>query len=187
MGMIEDTLGELKGAIAKAHEALRRELGRIRTGRASPELLDSIRADYYGTPTPIAQMASVSVPEPRMLVIKPWDRTAIKAIESAIVQSPLGLTPQNDGELIRLPMPALTEQRRKELAKLARQHLEEAKVSIRKARHEARDMLNQIEKDGEASANDVERAVKSMEELVKSGTEKADEIVASKEKDILQV
>lgn len=187
MGMIEDTLAELSASIGKAHEALRRELSRIRTGRATADLLDSIRVDYYGTPTPISQMASVSVPEPRLLTVKPWDRTQIKAIESAIVQSPLGLNPQNDGELIRIPMPPLTEQRRKELAKLARGHLEDAKIAIRKARHECRDMLAQIEKDGDASADEVERASKAMEDTVKDGTSKADEIVAAKEKDILQV
>lgn len=187
MSMIDDTLGELKASIAKAHDALRREMSRIRTGRASADLLDSIRVDYYGTPTPISQMASVSVPEPRMLTVKPWDRTAIKLIESAIVQSPLGLNPQNDGELIRIPMPPLTEQRRKELAKVARGHLEDCKVAIRKARHECRDMLGQIEKDGEASADEVDRARVAMEDVVKDGTAKADEIVAAKEKDILQV
>lgn len=187
MSMIDDTLGELKASIAKAHDALRREMSRIRTGRASADLLDSIRVDYYGTPTPISQMASVSVPEPRMLTVKPWDRTAIKLIESAIVQSPLGLNPQNDGELIRIPMPPLTEQRRKELAKVARGHLEDCKVAIRKARHECRDMLGQIEKDGEASADEVDRARVAMEDVVKDGTNKAEEIVAAKEKDILQV
>lgn len=187
MGMIEDTLAELKTSISKAHDALRREMSRIRTGRATPDLLDSIRIDYYGTPTPLSQMASVSVPEPRMLTIKPWDRTQIKAIESAIVQSPMGLNPQNDGELIRIPMPPLTEQRRKELAKVARGHLEDCKIAIRKARHECRDMMATIESDGEASQDEVERATKAMEEIVKEGTAKADEIVASKEKDILQV
>ncbi len=185
--MIDDTLAELKTGIAKAHDALKRELSRLRTGRASPELLDSLRIDYYGTPTPVSQMASIAVPEPRLLTIKPWDKSAIKLIESAIVQSPLGLTPQNDGEIIRLPMPALTEQRRKELAKVARGHCEDCKVAIRKARHECKDMLAQIDKDGDAPADDVERAMKAMEEIVKDGTGKADEILAAKEKDILTV
>ena len=187
MGMIEDTMEELRSSIAKAHDALRRELSRIRTGRASADLLDSIRIDYYGTPTPLSQMASVSVPEPRMLTVKPWDRSQLRVIEKAIVESPLGITPQNDGEIIRLPMPPLTEQRRKELAKLARSHLEDAKIAIRKARHECRDMLAQIEKDGDASADEVDRATKTMEDVVKDGTAKADEIVAAKEKDILTV
>ena len=187
MSMIDYTMHELRGSIGKAHDALRREMSRIRTGRANPEILESIRVDYYGTPTPISQMASVSVPEPRMLTVKPWDRTSLRLIEKAIVESPLGITPMNDGEIIRLPMPALTEQRRKELAKLARSHLEDSKVAIRKARHECRDMLAQIEKDGEASADEVERAGKAMEDVVKDGVSKADEIVAAKEKDILTV
>jgi len=185
--MINETLDELKASIGKAHESLKRELSRLRTGRATPELLDSIRVDYYGTPTPVAQMASVSVPEPRLLVIKPWDKAMIKQIEQTIMQSPLGLTPQNDGEIIRLPMPALTEQRRKELAKLAKGHGEECKVAIRKARHDCRDMLKTIEDDGAASADDVDRATKTMEEIVKDGTEKTDAMVAAKEKDILSL
>ncbi len=185
--MIEETLQELRESIAKAHEALRRELSRLRTGRASAELLDSIRVDYYGTPTPVAQMASVTIPEPRMLVIKPWEKTSIKAIESAILQSSLGLNPQNDGTIIRLPMPPLTEQRRKELAKMAKSHGEDSKVAIRKARHECRDMLAEIEGDGNASEDEVERAAKKMEEIVHDGVAKVDEIVATKEKDISHI
>lgn len=185
--MINETLDELKNGIGKAHDALKRELSRLRTGRASPDLLDSIRVDYYGTPTPISQMASITVPEPRLLVIKPWDKAAIKDIEKTIMQSPLGLTPQNDGEVIRLPMPSLTEQRRKDLAKVAKGHGEDCKVAIRKARHECRDMMAEIEKDGGASADEVDRAKKTMEEIVKEGTDKADEYVATKEKDILSL
>lgn len=183
--MIEETLQELRESIHKAHDALRRELSRLRTGRASPELLDSIRVDYYGTPTPVSQMASVTIPEPRLLVIKPWEKTAIKSIETAILASSLGLTPQNDGTVIRLPMPPLTEQRRRELAKNAKGHGEDAKIVIRKARHECRDMLASIEADGAASADDVERATKKMEEIVQEGVAKVDEIIAVKEKDIM--
>jgi ribosome recycling factor len=185
--MIAETLDELKSSIGKAHEALKRELSRLRTGRASPDLLDSIRVDYYGTPTPVSQMASITVPEPRLLVIKPWDKTAIKAIEQTIMQSPLGLTPQNDGEVIRLPMPSLTEQRRKDLAKVAKGHGEDCKIAIRQARHAARDMFGEIEKDGVASADEVTRAKTAMEEIVKEGTARADELVATKEKDILAI
>ena len=185
--MIQETLDELKGSIGKAHEALKRELSRLRTGRASPELLDSIRVDYYGTSTPVTQMASVSVPEPRLLVIKPFDAGMIKQIEQTILQSPLGLTPQNDGKIIRLPMPPLTEQRRKELAKVTKGHGEDCKVAIRKARHECRDMLAEIEKDGGASADEVDRAKKAMEDIVKEGTDRSDELVAHKEKDILSL
>lgn len=185
--MIEETLQELRESIGRAHEALRRELSRLRTGRASAELLDSIRVDYYGSSTPISQMASVTIPEPRLIVIKPWEKGQIKAIEAAIVASSLGLTPQNDGTVIRLPMPPLTEQRRKELAKAAKGHGEDAKIAIRKARHDCRDMLAQIEADGQAGADDVDRAMKKMEEIVQEGVAKVDEIVAAKEKDILTI
>jgi ribosome recycling factor len=185
--MIEETLSELRDSIAKAHEALRRELSRLRTGRATADLLDSIRVDYYGTPTPVAQMASVTIPEPRLLVIKPWEKGQIKAIESAIQQSSLGLTPQNDGTVIRLPMPPLTEQRRKDLAKAAKGHGEDSKVAIRKARHECRDMLAEIVNDGNASEDEVDRATKKMEEIVQEGVAKVDEIIATKEKDIMTI
>lgn len=185
--MIEETLQDLREAIAKAQDALRRELTRLRTGRASADLLDSIRIDYYGTPTPVAQMASVTIPEPRMLVIKPWEKNQIRAIETAILASSLGLTPQNDGAVIRLPMPPLTEQRRKELAKASKGHGEDCKVAIRKARHECRDMLAEIVSEGNASEDDVERATKKMEEIVQEGTAKVDEIIAAKEKDIMTI
>ncbi len=182
--MIDETLEGLKASIGKAQEALRRELTRIRTGRASPDILDTLRVDYYGTPTPISQMASISVPEARMLTVKPWDKSSIRLIENAILQSPLGLNPQNDGEIIRLPMPPLTEQRRKEMAKLAKGHGEDCKVAIRKARHDCRDMLEQIKSDGVAGEDEVERAQKAMEDIVKEGSAQVDSIVAAKEKDI---
>ncbi|MDW8245437.1 MAG: ribosome recycling factor [Sandaracinaceae bacterium] len=185
--MIEEALSELKEAIGKAHEALRRELGRIRTGRASPDMLDVVRVDYYGRPTPVSQMASITVPEPRLLVIKPWDKNQLKAIEMAILQSPLGLSPQNDGTVIRVPIPPLTTERRKELAKMARAAGEECKVAIRKARHHCRDILEELKKEGGVSEDEIERAMKRVEEIVHEGVAKVDEIVASKEKDIMTI
>jgi ribosome recycling factor len=185
--MINETLDELKGGIAKAHEALKRELSRLRTGRATPDLLDSIRVDYYGTPTPLAQMAHVNVPEPRLITVKPWDKSQIKAVEKALRESDLGLNPQPDGDLIRIPLPPLTEERRKEFVKIAKKYGEECKVTIRKARHEAIDMLNQIETDGEASADAVDRSKKKVEESVADGAKQVDTMIASKEKDIMEV
>jgi ribosome recycling factor len=185
--MIEETLEDLKGSIQKAHEALRRDLARIRTGRANPDILDMVRVDYYGSPTPLKQLASISVPEARMLMVKPFDRSQIKAIERAISEAELGLNPQNDGEIIRLPIPQLTEERRKELTKLARKNGEECKVSIRSARHDAKAMLESLEKEGEASADDVERAKKELEEIVKKAQAQVDTIVEEKEKDIMKV
>jgi ribosome recycling factor len=185
--MIEEIHQDLKQAIDSAHEALKRELSRLRTGRANPALLDSVRVEYYGSLTPIAQMANVGVPEPRLLTIKPWDKSQIKLIEKAILEAGLGLNPQNDGELIRIPMPTLTEERRKDLVKLAKKHGEDCKVSIRKARHDAKDMLDTIQEDGGAGQDEVERAMKKVEEMVQDGTTRTDEIVARKEKDILEL
>ena len=187
MSMIDDVMGELRSGIAKAHDALKRELSKLRTGRANPALLEGIRVDYYGQSTPIAQMATVSVPEARLLTIKPWDKSQTKAIEKAIVEAGLGLNPQSDGEILRIPMPPLSEERRKELVKVARKHAEESKVAIRKARHEAKEMLEQLDEEGEAGSDEVERAMKTVEEQVQEATAKSDEIVAAKEKDILEL
>lgn len=185
--MIDEVLEELRQAMEKAQGALRRELSKLRTGRAHAGMLDGIRVDYYGQTTPIAQMATVSVPEPRLITVKPWDKSQVQAIDKAIRESDLGLNPQVDGELIRLPIPALSEERRKDLVKLARKHGEECKVAIRKARHDALDMLSELKKSGDASEDDVERAKKKAEELVSEGGHTVDQIVQSKEKEILVV
>lgn len=185
--MIDEIIQDLQTSIGKAHEALKRDLSKLRTGRANPQLLEGIRVDYYGTPTPISQMANIGVPEARMLTVKAWDKTAVKSIEKAIVEAGLGLNPQTDGDLIRLPMPALSEERRKELTKIARKNGEDCKVAIRKARHDAKDMLAGLEDEGEASADEVERGQKKVEDVVQEGTAKVDEIVTRKEKDIMEV
>ncbi len=185
--MLAETLQELNDAIAKAQEALKRDLAKIRAGRANPAILDGVRVDYYGSPTPLKQLASISVPEPRMIVLKPFDRTQIQPIEKAIMEAQLGLNPGNDGELIRLPMPPLTEERRKELVKVARKSGEDCKVAIRKARHDAKDMIDSLQKEGEVGEDDADRARKELEEIVKGGTNKVDEIVTKKETDILEV
>jgi ribosome recycling factor len=166
---------------------LKKALGRIRTGRANADVLDSVRVDYWGTPTPIGQMATVSVPEARMLMIKVWDKSNVKAVEKAIIQSDLGLNPQVDGEFIRLPMPPLNEERRRDLTKIVRKTGEEAKVGIRKHRQDARAMLENLKEEGEAGEDDVDRALKKVDEIVQGGTHTVDEIVAKKEKDIMEV
>ncbi|MEM7436722.1 MAG: ribosome recycling factor [Myxococcota bacterium] len=185
--MLAETLEELKNDIAKAHEALKRDLARIRAGRANPDILDAVRVDYYGSPTPLKQLASISVPEPRLIVLKPFDRTQMQVIEKAIMEGQLGLNPSNDGEIIRIPMPPLTEERRKGLVKLARKSGEDSKVAIRKARHDAKDMVDSLQKDGDVGEDDADRARKELEEIVKGGTGRVDEIVAKKEADILEV
>ena len=185
--MVEETLEELRTAIAKAHEALKREMAKIRTGRAHPSLLDSIRIDAYGSPTPIGQLATVNVPEARMILVKPWDKSQIKAIEKAIVTSPLGLNPQNDGELIRLPLPPLTEERRKEFVKVARAAGEDIKVTIRHARRDANDLIESLKSDKEISEDEADRAKKKVDEIVQVATSGVDTIVSKKEEDILEV
>jgi ribosome recycling factor len=185
--MIDDVVKELQSAITRAHEALKRDLTKLRTGRANSAMLDSVRVDYYGTLTPLSQMANINVPEPRLLTVKPWDKTQMKAVEKAIRDSELGLNPQLDGDLIRIPIPSLNEERRKELVKIARKHGEESRVAIRKARHDAIDLLSEAEKEGELSADDVERGKKKVEETVAEGTKRVEDILAHKEKDILEI
>lgn len=185
--MLDDVHKELVTAIAKAHEALKRDLGKLRAGRANPNLLDGIRVDYYGTMTPLSQMANIAIPEPRLITVKPWDKTAVKSVEKALRESDLNLNPQSEGDLIRIPLPPLTEERRKEFVKIARKYGEECKVSIRKGRHEALDMLKEIDDGGEASSDDVERAKKKVEETVSEAGKTVDGIIGQKEKDIMEV
>jgi ribosome recycling factor len=185
--MIDEVLAELKQAIEKAKDGLRRQLGKLRTGRAHPSMLDTLRVDYYGSSTPIGQMATVNVPEPRLITVKPWDKSQVQAVERALRESDLGLNPQVDGELIRIPIPPLSEERRKELVKVAKKDGEECKVGVRKARHEANDMLAEIEKEGGASADDVDRARKKVEEIVAEGVSAIEQIVHQKEKEILAI
>jgi len=185
--MIQDVQKELAIALSKSHDALKREVAKLRAGRANTSLLDSIRVDYYGTMTPLSQMANVSVPEARLLTVKPWDKTAIKAVEKALRESELSLNPQVDGDVVRIPLPPLTEERRKDFVKIARKYGEECKVAIRKHRHDALDMLASVESDGGASADEVERGKKKVEEMVAEGVKHVDTMIAHKEKDILEV
>jgi ribosome recycling factor len=185
--MIEDVFSDLQESTDKAHEALRRELGKLRTGRAHPGMLDSVRVDYYGTKTPISQMAAIGVPEPRMLTVKPWEKPQVAAIDKAIRESGLGLNPQLDGDLIRVPVPPLSEERRKDLVKLAKKHGEDCKIAIRKSRHDAIDLLQEMKKSGDASEDEVERAKKRAEELIAGANQATDTLVQAKEKEILTV
>jgi len=185
--MLDEILGDLKSSITKAHDALKRDLGKVRTGRAHAGMLDTVRVDYYGVLTPIGQMATVNVPEPRLLTVKPWDKSAVKLVEKAIRDADLGLNPQVDGDLIRLPIPPLTEERRREMVKLAKKLGEECKVSIRKARHDALDLASTVDAEGGASADEVDRAKKKAEELVAEASRTVDTIIANKEKDVLEL
>jgi len=150
-------------------------------------MLEGVRVDYYGTMTPLNQMANVTVPEARLLIVKPWDKSQVKAVDKAIRDAELGLNPQVDSDMIRIPIPPLTEERRKELVKNSKKYGEDSKVAIRKARHEALDMLSEIDKDGAMSADEVDRGKKKVEEVVAEGVKQVDTILAHKEKDILDV
>src|SRR5882757_11480314 len=147
MGMVEDVLSDLDGGVAKATDSLKRELSKVRTGRANLAILDGVRVDYYGTPTPLNQVASLNVADARLITIKPWERSLIPEIEKSIRAGQLGLNPQSDGELVRLPMPALTQERRQELVKMVKKMAEEARVALRAARRDSNEMLKELLKD----------------------------------------
>ncbi|WP_437574654.1 ribosome recycling factor [Sorangium sp. So ce887] len=185
--MLEDVIKELREGIDKAIEALRRDLSKVRTGRANAAMLDGIRVDYYGVPTPLVQMATVSVPEPRLITVKPWEKNQVKAVDKAIRESDLGLNPQVDADLIRLPIPPLTEERRREMVKLTKKNGEDCKVAIRKHRRDANEMIDTLEKDGEVSGDEADRSKKKVEDAVAEGTRLVDAVIAAKEKDILDV
>lgn len=185
--MIDDVLSDLSDSIEKTHEALRRELSKIRTGRAHPGVLDRVRVDYYGSPTPIAQMATVTVLDARMLAVKPWEKGQAGNIDRAIRDANLGLNPQIDGDLIRIPIPALTEERRRDMVKLTKRHGEDAKVAIRQHRRDALEMLETFKKDGDIGEDDAERAKKKVEEVVAAEVKKVDTAIDKREADIMEV
>jgi len=184
--MIEETLQETKERMGKTITALENELKRVRTGRASLSLLDGIRVDYYGTQTPLNQMASLSVPESRLIVIQPWDVSGIKEIEKAILKSDLGLTPSSDGKLIRISIPPLTEERRKELVKVVSKMCEEHKIAARNIRRDANELLKGFKKDGDISEDDAFKAQESVQKITDDFINRIDEIYKEKEKEILE-
>jgi ribosome recycling factor len=185
--MVEEIFEDLKDRMGKAIESLKREYSRLRTGRASISLLDGIRVSYYDTPTPLNQMASLAVPEPRLIVIQPWDKTAIEDIEKAILKSELGLTPINDGKVIRISIPPLTEERRKELVKVARKMSEENKVAIRNIRRDANEMLKDLKKEKEITEDDLYRSQEEVQKTTDQFISQVDELCAAKEKEILEI
>ena len=178
---------KLQAQMDKTIEALKFEFSTIRAGRANAQMLDKIRVDYYGTPTPINQVGSISVPEPRPLLINPWDKSAMKDIEKAIMNSDLGLNPTNDGDVIRLNIPALTEERRIELTKQAKKASEEFKVRIRNERRDANDKLKKMQKDGEITEDELKRGQDDVQKLTDKYTKEIDVLLAAKEKDIMAV
>ena len=185
--MIDPILRGAESKMTKSVEHFAGDLATIRTGRANPALIDKVMVPYYGTPTPLNQLAQISAPEPRLLVVQVYDKSQIGAIEKALRTGDQGLNPTSDGQVIRVPIPPLTEERRKEFVKIARKYGEECKVAIRKGRHDAIDMLGQLETDGDASADEVERGKKKVEDTVTEGVKQVDSMISHKEKDILEV
>lgn len=187
MGLAEDVLSDLKGRIDKTLEDLKRELSKVRTGRANPAILEGIRVDYYGVPTPLNQVANVNVADARLIVIKPWERSLLKEIEKAIQQSDIGINPQVDAEVVRLAFPPLTEERRRDLGKIVKSKGEEHKVAIRNERRDAKEMLDEYVKEGELPEDDGARAQEKMQAIVDAGVKSVDDIVAKKTKDLMEV
>jgi ribosome recycling factor len=185
--VVKNVLAECESRMKKAIEALQLDLRAIRTGRASPALLERIRVEYYGTPTNLIELASVSAPEPHQLLIRPWDVSALKEIEKAILQSDLGLTPSNDGKVIRLMIPALTEDRRKELTKVVARRVEEARVAVRNCRRDALSDLKDLEKDKSISEDDFYVAKDELQELTDLYISEVDEVGKAKEEEILEI
>ena len=182
-----DELKKYEDKMNKTLDVLKEDFGTIRAGRANPHVLDKIKVDYYGSPTPIQQVGNVSVPEARMIVIQPWDKSMLKAVEKAILTSELGINPTNDGSVIRLVFPELTEDRRKELSKEVKKKGDQAKVAIRNIRRDANEAFKKMEKGGEMSEEDLELATNKMQKLTDKMIEKVDQAVEVKTKEIMTV
>jgi ribosome recycling factor len=187
MAAIEDFLADAKRRMDKSIEATHHEFNSIRTGRASPALLDRVNIDYYGTPTPLKSLASISAPEARLLVVQPFDPGAIKNIERAIQESDLGLTPSNDGKLVRLPIPALTEERRKDLVKVVRRVAEEGKVAIRNVRRDVMQHLKELVVNGDVGDDEERRAEQQVQKITDEHTKSIDDLLKVKEAEIMEV
>ncbi len=187
MSMIDDLLNDARESMGKSVEATRQKFGSVRTGRASPALLDRIMVDYYGAQTPLKQLATVNAPEARMLTIQPYDKSSIKGIEKSILESDVGLTPSNDGQIIRLSIPELTEERRKQLVKVVRGIAEEGRIAIRNIRRDTMHDLRELRDAGEAGQDDEHRAEEALQKLTTEKVGELDAILKGKEEEILEV
>ena len=184
---IKDIQNSHEDKMKKAVEVLRKEYGTLRAGRATASLLDKITVDYYGTPTPINQVANISVPEPRSIVIQPWEKNMLSPIEKAIMKSDLGLTPNSDGSVIRLNIPQLTQQRRTELVKVVHKKAEESRVAIRNLRRDANESIKKIEKDKTVSEDEAKKAQEDMQKMTDKYIKEVDTVMHAKEKEIMEV
>src|SRR3989454_1095694 len=185
--MINEVIADAKTRMQKAIEATKHEFASLRTGRASPALLEQIRVDYYGVPTPITQVATVTVPEPRLLMIHPWDKKIVKDVEKAILKSELGLVPSNDGVYVRVPIPPLTEERRRELVKVARKHAEEGRGGVRNVGRGGEEMVEEMGGGGGGSGGGTKRGVDELQKLTDKSIAEIDALLAAKDKEIMEV
>ena len=185
--MIADVKSKAAAGMTRALEAFKRDLGKVRTGRASLSLLDDLRVDYYGTPTPFNQVGALAVPEPRLITIQPWEKNMTGEIEKAILKSDLGLNPTSDGQVIRLIFPPLTEERRKEMVKQVKRMGEDTKIAVRNVRREANDNLKKLEKDKDISEDDLKRGEKEIQEVTDDFVARIDQVIADKEKDLMEI
>ncbi len=184
---LKELFQETRKRMDKARSVLKEEFAKLRTGRASAGLLEGIKVDYYGTPTPINQLATINIPEPRLIVIQPWDVSQIGAIEKAILSSDLGLTPTNDGKIIRISIPQLTEERRKELVKVAKKYAEECRVAIRNIRRDANEKLKKLEKDKLISQDELKKAQQEIQKITDDEIEEINALLEKKEEEIMEV
>lgn len=185
--MIDEVLSDARSAMEKAIKALKKEMTKVRTGRASTALLDDVKVEYYGVLTPLSQVATLSVPEARLITVQPWEKNLISAIEKAIFKADIGLTPSSDGQLIRLPVPALTEERRLEMVKLIKRMAEDARISVRNARRDANENLKMLEKEKEITEDEQKRGEKDVQALTDEYIGSIDEVVQSKEREVMEV
>lgn len=185
--MIKDILKEAEDRMKKTVEVFRKDLAGMRAGRANPAILEKISVPYYGVPTPVNQLATIAVPEPRLLVVQPWDKTQISTIEKAIMKSDLGIMPTSDGNVIRLVIPQLTQERRQEIVKSIRKKAEEERVSIRNHRRDAKDMIEELEKDGDVSEDESRRAIDELQKLTDKFIKELDQVLEVKEKELMEV
>ena len=187
MGMAEDVVEDLRQRIHKTLDDLRRELAKVRTGRANPALLDGVRVDYYGQMSPLQNVSNVTVADPRLIVIKPWEKSMIPVIEKAVNAAGLGVNAMSDAEIVRVPIPPLTEERRKEFVKVVKHKGEEHKIAIRNERRDAKELIEEAVKEGEITEDDGKKALEKVQAEVDNGVKKVDDVITSKEKDLMQV
>ena len=185
--MIDDITTETKDQMEKALDALKKQLAQVRAGRANPALLEGVRVDYYGTSTPLNQVANVSAADGSMLTVKPWEKSMLKEIEKAIVEANLGVSTNNDGEIIRIPVPSMSQERRKELVKQAKSKGEDAKIAVRNARRDGNELLKSTLKDGDITEDDEKRGLKIVQDLTDLYVKKVDDALAKKEGEIMEV